>query len=139
MKSEIFFRDFAPRRRIEEFFVKMVMNVDFFRQKFLDRFSRFRTHVVATTVCTYTHLLHAHFSARNTCTFCLRTLRTLLMRVTHTHGSSSKRVRKVFVAHASYLPILPSLSHVSPVSAVPVYPLRHHLSVHNLAVLSRPT
>ena len=41
--------------------------------------------------CTYTHLLHDHFSARNTCTFCLRTLRTLLMRVTHTHGSSSSR------------------------------------------------
>ena len=29
-------------------------------------------------------------------------------------------------------------SHVSPILAVPVHPLRHFLSVRNLAVLSRP-
>ena len=44
----------------------------------------------------------------------------------------------MFVAHVSNLSILPSLSHVSPVSAVLVHPLRHPLSVRNLAVLSRP-
>ena len=34
MKSKNFFRDFAPKRRIEYLFVKMVMNVEFFFDKF---------------------------------------------------------------------------------------------------------
>ena len=79
--------------------------------------------VARTFFCT--QCLHSH-----SCTFsCV---------CTYTHDSSSSRVKKMFVAHVSNLSILPSLSHVSPVSAVPVHPLRHPLSVHNLAVLSRP-
>ena len=62
-----------------------------------------RTHVDATTMCTTgsvrTHLLHAHF-------FCARAhcvLRTLLKRVTYTHGWSSWK--KVFVAWVSLFSI----------------------------------
>ena len=49
--------------------------------------------------CTYTHLLHAHFSAESAYTS------HIFMRVTYTHGSSV--CKKVF-AHVSYLSISPS-------------------------------
>ena len=61
-------------------------------------------------VCTYTHLLHAHFSVAQ---FALRTS-TLLMRVTYTHGSSV--CKKVFVTWVSLFSpsrLLPS--YVSPI------------------------
>ena len=60
-----------------------------------------------TRTCAYTHLLHAHVSAHGACTI----TSTLLMRVTHTHGSSV--CKKVFAYVTSHL--LPS--HVSPIFA----------------------
>ena len=60
-------------------------------------------------LCTYTHLLHAQFSvAQFVCAHS-----HFFMRITHAHGSSSSRVKKVFVARVSYFSILPFLSHVS--------------------------
>ena len=70
-------------------FVKMVMEwwmLFFSSQNCLDNFKKFRTHVVATIVCmtawcTYTHLLHAHFSAHSACTITFAHLRAC-----HTHA-----------------------------------------------------
>ena len=76
---------------------------------FLTEFFGFRRHVVATTVCTTggvrtltccTHIFLLHSVSAH--------IRTLLMRVTHTHGS---RVPKRFFARVSFLSI--SLSPVS--------------------------
>ena len=109
------------------------MNVDF-----SDSFLGFRTHVLATTVCTA--------GGVHTLTCCthifLRTARSLrishiFMRVTHTHGSSV--MKKRCLSHECLRSLSRFLQpHVSPVTVVLVHPLRHHLSVHNLAVLSRP-
>ena len=81
-----------------------VMNVHFSLARiFLDRFSGFRTHVVATTVCTtvsvHTLICRAHIFLRTA-----HSLRTshIFMRVTYTHGSS---VCKTVFAHVSYLSI----------------------------------
>ena len=100
-------------------------------------FLGFRTHVVATTVCTTrgvhtltccTHIFSAHsaltaYFAHFSCV------------CTYTHGSSV--CKKVF-AYVSFLSISPSPFSCFTVSAVPAHPLQHHLSVHNIAVLSRP-
>ena len=58
----------------------------FLHKNCLDNFKKFRTHVVATIVCmtawcTYTHLLHAHFSAHSACTITFAHLRAC-----HTHA-----------------------------------------------------
>ena len=61
----------------------------------------------------------------------------IFMRVTHTHGSSV--MKKRCLSHECLRSLFRFLQpHVSPVTVVLVHPLRHHLSVHNLAVLSRP-
>ena len=119
-----------PRRRIEDFFVKMVMDwwmLIFFSTEFSRQcFFRFRKHVVATTVCKtgvwihYTNLLHAFF---------LRTARSL--RISHTSHACHTRMAQVLVQrcllHECFCPLSRFLhSHVPPVSAVPVHPLRHH-------------
>ena len=57
---------------------------------FSDRFSGFRTHAVATTVYTTGVCIHSPVARTFFCAqraHCVR--RTLLMRVTYTHGSSS--------------------------------------------------
>ena len=65
-----------PRQRIEDFCCQDdygVMNVHLFARRFFPTFFQFRTHVLATTVCTtercaHTHLSHAHFSAHSAVT-----------------------------------------------------------------------
>ena len=59
------------------------------------------SHKANVNPCTYTQLLHAHFSARCACTSHLN----IFMRVTHTHGSG---VCKRVFAYVSYLYISPS-------------------------------
>ena len=106
-----------------------VMKVGFFFKKKSTDFLGFRTHVVAITVCTTGVYIHSPVARTFFCAqraHCV--LRTLLMRITHTHGSSV--CKKVF-ACVSYLSISPSLSHVSPVFCR----LRTTLS---LSRLSRP-
>ena len=67
--------------------------------------------------CTYTHLLHAHFSAHSAdCVF-----PTLLMRVTYTHGSRLKFMKKVFVACVSL---------ISPSRLLPSHPSLLFLYIH---------
>ena len=124
----IFLRGSEPRRRIGEFFLSRWSWSDecwfFSRQSF----SGFRTHVAATAVCK-TGMVYKHSRVVRTffCTWRVHShIRTLLMRVTHTHGSSSSRVKKVFVARVSYLSILLSPSHVSPILAVHWRSLRDH-------------
>ena len=77
-----------PRRRIEYFFCgdgHGVMNVVFFSTEFSwQSFWWFRTHVVATTVCTYTHLVHALFLLHSLSAH----IRTSSCVCTYTHGSS---------------------------------------------------
>ena len=64
-------------------------------------------------------------------------LRTLLMRVTYTHGSRFMKKRCLSrVCRFSPSRLLPS--HVSLVFAVPAHPLRHHVPVHLLAALAGP-
>ena len=120
MKSENFLRCSEPRRRIGDFFLSRWSWSDecwfFSRQSF----SGFRTHVAATAVCK-TGMVCKHSLVVRTffCTWRVHShIRTLLMRVTHTHGSSPSRVKKVFVARVSYFSILLSPSHVSPILAV---------------------
>ena len=85
---------------------------------------------VCDGMCTYTHLLHAHFSAHSA--------RTITF--SHFHACAHPRTAQVsvkrFVACVSYLSISPSLSHVSPILAVPALSLRHHVPDHILAELS---
>ena len=59
----------------------------------------------------------------------------IFVRVTCTHDL---RVPKGSLHMCRFSPSRLLPSHVSPVSAVPARSLRDHLSVHNLAVLSRP-
>ena len=86
------------------------------------------------TICTYTHLLHAHFSAHGACT----------VTSAHLHACAQTRMAQVHekkcllhVCHLSPSRLLPP--RVSPVFAVPAHSLRHHVPVHLLAELSRPT
>ena len=140
MKSEIFFKGFRTQTtnwRIVCQDGHGVMNVDFFSTEFSPPsfFKEFRTHVVATTLCTTvcvdTLTCCMHFFLHPT-----RSLRTsyILMRVTHTHSSNSwKRClsHECLCSLPRFLPF-----HVSPVSAVLVHPLRHPPSVRLLAELS---
>ena len=73
--------------------------------------------------CTYTHLLHAHFSAHGACTVTF----AYFSCVSHTRMAQAQVVvKKVFVARVSYLSILLSPSHVSPILAVHWRSLRDH-------------
>ena len=107
----IFLKGCESRRRIEEFFFCQdghgVMSVTFFLTEFSRQsFLGFRTHEVATTVCTmgwctYTHLLHAHFSVAQGARGVLRT---------HLHACAHTRMaqvheKKVFVAWVSLFSI----------------------------------
>ena len=124
------------------------MNVDFF----LDRVLLTEFFKVSYTCsgdcsvcdgqCTYTHLLHANVSAHNTCTFCLRTLRTSSC-VSRIRMAQVSVKRCLHMCHTSPSRVLHS--HVSPVSADPARSLRDHSRLrlhwrshpHDIAVLSR--
>ena len=85
--------------------------------------------------CTYTHLLHAHFSAHCACTITFA----------HLHACAHARMAQGCQRgslHMSFLPISPSLAPVSPpILAVPWRSLRDHSWLwrpHVLAVLTCP-
>ena len=124
-----------PRRRIEYFLSRSSWSDEcwFFQQFLRVSYTCVGDSSVYGGECTYTHLLHAHFSAHSAS---LR-ISHIFIRFTHSHGSSV--MKKRCLSHECLRSLSRFLQpHVSPVTAVPVHPLRHHLSVHNLAVLSRP-
>ena len=101
-----------------------VMNV-FFLAEFSRHFLRFRTHVVATTVCTpgrctYTHLLQAHFSAHGAYTITFAHLSC----VSHTRMAQGCQKGSLHMCHISPSRLLQS--HVSLILAVPWRSLRDH-------------
>ena len=86
----------------------------FSRQNFLDKvfwvsYTCCSDYSVYDGRCTYTHLLHAHFSGAHT----LCAYFTLLMRVTYTHGSGVRKKVFAHVCHSSPSRLL--LSHASPI------------------------
>ena len=113
----IFLRCSEPRRRIGDFFLSRWSWSDecwfFSRQSF----SGFRTHVAATAVCktegcTYTHLLHAHFSAHGACTATF----AYFLCVSHTRMTQAQVVSKrclLHVYHTSPSCFLYLMSHPS--------------------------
>ena len=110
MKSENFLTGFRTQTTNWRIFFcqdgRGVMNVDFFLDRiFSTEFLGFRTHVVATTVCTtgvYTHspVARTFFC----CTVCLRT--SAHLHACHTHAWLE--VPRRFFAHVSRLSISPS-------------------------------
>ena len=83
-------------------------------------------------MCTYTHLLHAQFSAYSACT----------VKFAHFHACAHTRLAQVSVKRCLHMCLFsPSRflhTHGSPVFAVPARSLRRHVLVRVLAELSRP-
>ena len=94
-----------------------VMNVDFFFwQFFWDSYTCSSDYSVYDGRCTYTHLLHAHFSAHGACT----------VTFAHLHARMAQLSVKRYLHMCRFSPSRLLPSHVSPIFAVPARSLRDH-------------
>ena len=123
MKSEYFLKRSEPRRGIEYFLVKMVM--EWWKLIFPTDFLRFRSHVVANTLCTtgevHTLICHTHIFLH------------IVRAQSHSHIFSRvhihawlKGAKKVLCTWCHISPSRLLLSHVPPISAVLARSLRDH-------------